>query len=60
MTIKVGDKVPSATLMQFKDGGPKPVKTDEYFAGKVQRNNVVVMPEPAKARPVYPPLRKSA
>ena len=34
MTIKVGDKIPSATLMQFKDGGPKPVKTDEFFAGK--------------------------
>ena len=34
MTIKVGDKVPSATLMQMKDGGPKPVKTDELFAGK--------------------------
>ncbi len=34
MAIKVGDKVPSATLTQFKDGGPKPVKTDEFFAGK--------------------------
>jgi len=34
MTLKVGDKVPSATLMQMKDGGPKPVKTDELFAGK--------------------------
>lgn len=34
MTIKVGEKIPSATLMQFKDGGPKPVKTDEFFAGK--------------------------
>ena len=34
MTIKVGDKVPSATLMQMKDGGPKPVKTDDLFAGK--------------------------
>jgi len=34
MTIKVGDKVPTATLMQFKEGGPKPVKTDEFFAGK--------------------------
>jgi glutaredoxin/glutathione-dependent peroxiredoxin len=34
MTIKVGDKIPTATLMQFKDGGPKPVKTDEFFAGK--------------------------
>lgn len=34
MTIKVGDKVPSATLMQMKDGAPRPVKTDELFAGK--------------------------
>jgi peroxiredoxin len=34
MTIKVGDKVPSATLMQMKDGGPKPVSTDELFKGK--------------------------
>src|SRR6185437_2062037 len=32
--IKVGDKVPSATLMQMKDGGPKPVTTDQLFAGK--------------------------
>jgi peroxiredoxin len=34
MTIKVGDKVPSATLMQMKDGSPKPVSTDELFKGK--------------------------
>jgi peroxiredoxin len=34
MAIKAGDKVPSATLMQMKDGGPKPVKTDDLFAGK--------------------------
>ena len=34
MTIKVGDKIPSATLMQMKDGGPKPVSTDEFFANK--------------------------
>jgi peroxiredoxin len=34
MTIKVGDKVPSATLMEKQDGGPKPVKTDDLFAGK--------------------------
>ena len=32
--IKVGDKIPSATLMQMKDGGPKPVSTDQIFAGK--------------------------
>jgi len=31
MTIKVGDKIPSVTLMQMKDGGPKPVSTDELF-----------------------------
>ena len=34
MTIKVGDRVPSMTLMQMKDGGPKPVSTDELFKGK--------------------------
>jgi peroxiredoxin len=34
MTIKVGGKIPSATLMQMKDGPPKPVKTDDLLAGK--------------------------
>ena len=34
MAIKVGDKIPSATLMQMKDGGPKPVSTDELFGDK--------------------------
>jgi peroxiredoxin len=34
MTVKIGDRIPSATLMQMKDGGPRPVKTDELFAGK--------------------------
>ena len=34
MTIKVGDKFPSVTLMQKQDVGPKPVKTDDLFAGK--------------------------
>jgi peroxiredoxin len=34
MTIKVGDKIPSATLMQMKDGAPRPVKTDELFANR--------------------------
>jgi peroxiredoxin len=34
MTIKTGDKVPSATLMQMKGGAPQPVKTDDLFAGK--------------------------
>ena len=34
MTLHAGDKVPSATLMEMQDGGPKPVKTDDLFAGK--------------------------
>ena len=34
MTIKVGDKIPSVTLMQMKDGGPKPISTEELFKGK--------------------------
>jgi glutaredoxin/glutathione-dependent peroxiredoxin len=34
MTIKVGDKIPSATLMEMQDGKPAPVKTDDFFAGK--------------------------
>jgi len=34
MTIKVGDKVPSATLMQMKGGAPQPVKTDDLFGSK--------------------------
>jgi len=34
MTIKAGEKIPSATLMQMKDGKPTPVSTDELFVGK--------------------------
>ena len=34
MTIKVGDKIPSATFTEMQEGGPKPVTTDELFAGK--------------------------
>ena len=34
MTIKVGDKIPSATLMEMQDGKPAPVSTDSFFAGK--------------------------
>jgi peroxiredoxin len=34
MTIKVGDKIPSATLMEMQDGKPTPVPTDSFFAGK--------------------------
>jgi hypothetical protein len=33
---------------------------DEYFGGKVAKAKVVMMPEPAKPRPVVPPLRKCA
>ncbi|HEY3777469.1 MAG TPA: peroxiredoxin [Rhizomicrobium sp.] len=34
MTIKIGDRVPSATLMEMKDGKPQPVSTDEIFRGR--------------------------
>ncbi len=34
MTIKVGDTVPSATLMKMTEAGPAPVTTDELFAGR--------------------------
>ena len=47
MTIKIGDKIPSATLVQMKDGSPKPVKTDELFAGK----NVVLFALPGAFTP---------
>ena len=35
MTIKVGDRIPSATFTQMKDGKPTPVTSDELFAGKM-------------------------
>jgi peroxiredoxin len=34
MAVKVGDKVPSATLMRKTADGVEPVSTDEFFAGK--------------------------
>lgn len=34
MTIGVGDKIPSATLMQMGEAGPEPVSTDDLFADK--------------------------
>ncbi|MBT5413724.1 MAG: peroxiredoxin [Rhodospirillaceae bacterium] len=34
MTIKVGDKVPSASLKEMGPDGPQEVSTDELFAGK--------------------------
>ena len=34
MTIKVGDKLPSVTLMEKQEGGPTPVTTEELFKGK--------------------------
>ena len=35
MTIKVGDKIPSATFMEMQDGKPAPVTTEQLFAGKM-------------------------
>jgi glutaredoxin/glutathione-dependent peroxiredoxin len=34
MTIKPGDKIPSATFAHMKDGKPTPMTSDELFAGK--------------------------
>ena len=34
MTIKVGDKIPSAKLMQATADGPQEVSTEEFFGGK--------------------------
>jgi peroxiredoxin len=34
MTIKVGDRIPSATLQTMGDSGPQPVKTDDFFKGR--------------------------
>lgn len=34
MTIKVGDTIPDATLMQMTDKGPAPVKTSDFFKGR--------------------------
>ncbi|GAA0531494.1 peroxiredoxin [Rhizomicrobium palustre] len=34
MTIATGDKIPSATLMEMRDGAPRAVKTEELFGGK--------------------------
>ena len=34
MTIKPGDKIPAATLMEMQDGKPVPVSTESFFAGK--------------------------
>jgi peroxiredoxin len=34
MTIKVGEKLPTATFTQMRDGKPTPVPCDEIFQGK--------------------------
>ena len=34
MTISVGDRIPSVTVMKMGSGGPEPVSTDDLFAGK--------------------------
>ena len=34
MTIKVGEKIPSATLATMTAEGPKPISTDDLFKGK--------------------------
>lgn len=47
MTIKIGDKIPSATLTQMTAEGPKPITTDDLFKGK----KVVVFAVPGAFTP---------
>jgi glutaredoxin/glutathione-dependent peroxiredoxin len=47
MTVKVGDKVPSAKLKQMSADGPKDVSTDDLFKGK----KVVVFAVPGAFTP---------
>ena len=35
MTIKVGDKIPSGTLMHMTESGPAPMTTEDLFKGTV-------------------------
>ena len=34
MTVQIGDRIPSANLTRATDDGPRPVSTDDIFAGK--------------------------
>ena len=34
MTISVGDKLPSTTIVKATDNGPEAVSSDEFFAGR--------------------------
>ncbi|WP_232493857.1 peroxiredoxin [Novosphingobium kaempferiae] len=34
MTIAIGDKLPDVKLIKVGEGGPEPVQSGEYFAGK--------------------------
>lgn len=34
MTIQVGDKLPSATLIKATENGPDAIQSDEFFAGR--------------------------
>ncbi len=34
MTISVGDTIPAATLIKITEGGPAPVSSTDYFAGR--------------------------
>jgi len=34
MPIKIGDRVPAATLVKMTDNGPQPIDSEEYFRGR--------------------------
>jgi glutaredoxin/glutathione-dependent peroxiredoxin len=50
MTIQVGDKLPSATLIKAAESGPDAVQTDEFFAGR----KVALFSVPAARRVTCP------
>ena len=58
MSIKVGDKVPSAKLRHMTAEGPKEVTTDELFGGKNQLiATLCIQAYVAAHQPYPPPLR---
>jgi peroxiredoxin len=34
MTVSVGDKLPSTTIVKATDNGPEAISSDEFFAGR--------------------------
>lgn len=50
MTIKVGDRLPAATLVKVTPEGPEQVSSTDYFAGRRVALFAVPGPSPRPAR----------